>query len=355
MSVAAIPCLWMRGGTSKGGFFLESDLPTDEAARDALLLKLMGSPDERQIDGMGGGTTLTSKVAIVSASTRSNVDVEYLFLQVSVDVARVSGAQNCGNILAGVAPFAIERGLVKAQGDKTCVTIFQRNSEQIAIATVTTKNGVVQYEGDAAIDGVPGTAAPVLLEFKDTAGSSCGALLPTGNPVDMVNDTRVTLIDNGMPSVVIDAAEMGVEGHESPENLNNNDALKTRLETLRLACGPLMNLGDVTEKTVPKMVLVSPARRGGSIQTRSFIPHTCHTAIGVLGAVSVATACVLKQSVAGAHAHTSTDNSMASRQTLSIEHPSGELSVVCQIDNGKVVSAAVLRTANKLMDGVVFG
>lgn len=346
-----IPCMWMRGGTSKGGFFLDSDLPSDSSARDALLLSIMGSPDARQIDGMGGADSLTSKVAIVSSSTREGIDVEYLFLQISVRDSVVSDEQNCGNMLAGVAPFAIERGLVKPRENKTHVTIFQRNSEQIAIASVVTPNNTVQYHGDAAIAGVPGTAAPVLLEFQDTAGSACGELLPTGSASDSVNGMDVTMIDNGMPCVVLEAEALGITGTEDPLNLMNNAELRTRLEALRLACGPLMNLGDVTAKTVPKMVLVSKPLFGGTIHTRTFIPHKCHAAIGVLGAVSVATACVLKDSVA----QKISQQQQGSCQTLSIEHPSGALAVVTTLNDGEVSSAAVLRTANKLMDGVVFG
>lgn len=340
----------MRGGTSKGGFFLLSNLPDDTALRDAALLSIMGSPDQLQIDGMGGATTLTSKVAIVSPSERMGVDIEYLFLQVSVDTNQVSHEQNCGNMLAGVAPFAIEQGLVKADSDQTTVTIFQRNSEQIAIATVQTPNGVVDYAGTAKIDGVPGTAAPVLLEFKDTAGSTCGAMLPTGKSKDTVDGIEVTMIDNGMPSVILHASAMGISGGEAPSELASDDDLTNRLESLRISCGRLMNLGDVSHKTVPKMVMISAPANGGTIQTRSFIPHKCHTAIGVLGAVSVATACVLQGSVARAIAQTNTEK----QQTLVIEHPSGALSVVAKLDAGVVVSAAVLRTTKKLMEGCVF-
>lgn len=350
MTNNGIPCLWMRGGTSKGGFFLASDLPADEPQRDQFLLSIMGSPDVRQIDGMGGASSLTSKVAVVSSSTREGVDVEYLFLQVSVDKAQVSGTQNCGNMLAGVAPFAIERGLVKIQGNETRVSIFQRNSEQMAVATVHTPNGEVSYSGDAAIDGVPGTSAPVLIDFQDTAGSMCGALLPSGSVIDTVEGLEVTLIDNGMPCVLLRADAVGVTGKESPESLENNEPLRKQLESLRLACAPLMNLGDVSEKTVPKMVLLSAPVNGGTVHTRSFIPHTCHTSIGVLGAVSVATACVTQGSIA----HQIGLQTTGEKPTIAVEHPTGELSVVATVINHEVRSAAVLRTARKLMDGVVY-
>lgn len=345
------PCLWMRGGTSKGGYFLRDDLPADPAVRDAFLLRVMGSPDPRQIDGMGGADPLTSKVAVVAASAREGVDVDYLFLQVFVDQALVSDAQNCGNILAGVGPFAIERGLISATGDETRVTIYMENTGQIAVATVQTPGGVVTYAGDAAIDGVPGTHAPVPLEFRDTAGSSCGALLPTGNAVDMVNGVAVTLIDNGMPCVVMKAADVGITGYEDRDTLDADVALKARIEAIRLAVGARMNLGDVTDKSVPKMMLVAPPRAGGAVCVRSFIPHRAHATIGVLGAVSVATACL----IAGSPAAEVAVVPDGARKTLSVEHPTGEMSCVLEVDDaGAVVSAALLRTARKLMDGVVF-
>jgi len=347
-----VPCMWMRGGTSKGGFFLASDLPADASARDAFLLRVMGSPDPRQIDGMGGADPLTSKVALVSPSTREGVDIDYLFLQVFVDQAIVTDAQNCGNMLAGVGPFAIERGLVAAAEGETRVSIFMVNTGQIAVATVATPGGCVTYDGAARIDGVPGTAAPVPLEFRDTAGSSCGALLPTGNALDMIDGVACTLIDNGMPCVVFKAVDVGATGYEDRETLDAATDLKARIEAIRLQAGPLMNLGDVTEKSVPKMMLVAPPRHGGAVTVRSFIPHRAHATIGVLGAVSVATACLVDGSPAAQVATTGSGD----RRTLSVEHPTGEMSCVLDLDaNGQVVSAALLRTARKLMDGRVFG
>ena len=343
--------MWMRGGTSKGGYFLAHDLPADIAARDAFLLRIMGSPDPRQIDGMGGADPLTSKVAVVRKSEREGVDVDYLFLQVFVDKAVVSDAQNCGNILAGVGPFAIERGLVEAAGDETRVAIFMENTGQIAIATVRTPGGAVDYEGDAAIDGVPGTAAPVPLEFRDTAGSSCGALLPTGNASDEVEGVRVTLIDNGMPCIVLKAQDVGVTGYEDRDTLDKDSALKARIEAIRLAVGERMNLGDVKDKSIPKMMLVAPPRHGGAVTVRSFIPHRAHASIGVLGAVSVATACLIEGSPAAQVAAIPGGN----RKTLSVEHPTGETTCVMELDeSGAVTSAAMLRTARKLMDGEIF-
>ena len=339
--------MWMRGGTSKGGYFLAEDLPRD---RDAFLLRAMGSPDPRQIDGMGGADPLTSKVAVVKPSDRPGIDVDYLFLQVFVDQPIVTDAQNCGNILAGVGPFAIERGLVSARKDETLVTIFMENTGQIAVARVTTPDGEVSYDGTARIDGVPGAAAAIPLEFRDTAGSSCGALLPTGNAQDVIDGLDVTLIDNGMPCVILRAADLGISGDEPPEALEAKDALRARLEAIRLTAGLMMNLGDVSDKSVPKMTMVSPARNGGAISTRTFIPHHCHTSIGVLGAVSVATACLTKGAVGNDLAALPAGNPMR----LSIEHPTGEMTVIGTLENGQVTRAEVLRTARKLLDGWIF-
>ena len=345
--------MWMRGGTSKGGYFLAADLPADAAERDAFLLRAMGSPDPRQIDGMGGADPLTSKVAVVRKSEREGIDVDYLFLQVFVDQAIVSDAQNCGNILAGVGPFAIERGLVAATGDETRVAIYMQNTGQVAVATVETPGGVVNYAGEARIDGVPGTHAPVPLEFRDTAGSTCGALLPTGHFADEIAGVRCTLIDNGMPCVVFKAEDVGATGYESRAELEADGfaPIRARIEQIRLTAGPLMNLGNVAEKSVPKMMLVAPPRNGGALTVRSFIPHRAHASIGVLGAVSVATACLVEGSPAAEVAFIPP----GSRKTLSVEHPTGEMSCVLETDEaGEVQSAALLRTARKLMDGTVF-
>jgi 4-oxalomesaconate tautomerase len=346
-----VRAMWMRGGTSKGGYFLKDELPADPARRDALLLRIMGSPDPRQIDGLGGADPLTSKVAIVSKSGRPDADVDYLFLQIFVDRAIVTDAQNCGNILAGIGPFAIERSLVAASGDETRVRIFMENTGQIAIAKVRTPGGRVTYAGNARIDGVPGTAAPIPIVFKDSSGSSCGALLPTGNDVDVIDGVESTLIDNGMPCIVMAAADLGLTGTESPSELNDNAELKARIEAIRLKAGPLMNLGDVTEKSVPKMTLVSAAQAGGAISTRTFIPHVCHQAIGVLGAVSVATACLLERGPAAKIAKLERARDML----ISIEHPTGEFTVTASLDEaGNLTEAGVLRTARKLFDGLVY-
>lgn len=347
----SIRCMWMRGGTSKGAYFLAEDLPTDIAERDQILLRVMGSPDPRQIDGIGGADPLCSKVAVVKKSEKVGVDVDYLFLQVFVDQAVVTDAQNCGNILAGVGPFAIERGLVSAKDGSTPVSIFMENTGQIAVEEVPTPQGKVTYKGNASIDGVPGTASAIPVTFRDTAGSSCGALLPTGNQVDVIDGIKVTCIDNGMPVVIIAAEDMGISGTESREELEQNENLKSHLESIRLKVGPLMNLGDVTHKSVPKMTMVSAPKAGGSISTRTFIPHRCHASIGVLGAVSVATACILPKSPAYALANLPEGN----KKTMPVEHPIGEMTVILQLnDQNEAENAAILRTARKLFDGEVF-
>ena len=329
---------------------MAEDLPAETGARDRLLLGIMGSPDPRQINGMGGADPLTSKVAVVQRSGRDGVDVDYLFLQVFVDQPIVIDAQNCGNILAGVGPFAIERGLVAAKDGETPVTIYMENTGQIAVARVSTPGGRVDYAGTARIDGVPGTAAPVPIAFRDTAGSSCGALFPSGKVRDVIKGVEVTLIDNGMPCVLLRAADMGIAGTETPAELEADSALRARLEAIRLVAGPMMNLGDVAEKSVPKMTMVSAPRAGGAIATRTFIPHRCHKTIGVLGAVSVATACLTP----GAVGHDLANIPDGAEKALSIEHPTGEMTVVGHVENGEVVRAEVLRTARKLMDGEVF-
>ncbi|MCC6076534.1 4-oxalomesaconate tautomerase [Pseudomonas sp. GCM10022188] len=349
MSQTRIPCLLMRGGTSKGAYFLADDLPADPALRDRVLLAAMGSPDRRQIDGLGGADPLTSKVAIVRPSQRADADVDYLFAQVLVDEPRVDYGQNCGNILAGVGPFAIERGLVEPCGAFTPVRIYMENTGQIAVARVPTPDGRVAYDGDARIDGVPGSAAPLVVDFQDVAGSSCGALLPTGNARDTFDGVEVTCIDNGMPVVLLRAEDLGRSGYESREELDADVELKARLESIRLQAGPRMNLGDVAQRNVPKMCLIAPARSGGAIATRSFIPHRCHASIGVFGAVSAATACLVEGSVAAPVARVPGGE----LQRLSVEHPSGEFTVELRLQDGAPAGCGLMRTARLLFDGQV--
>jgi 4-oxalomesaconate tautomerase len=347
----AIRCMLIRGGTSKGAFFLADDLPADPAERDDLLLRIMGSPDPRQIDGLGGAQTVTSKVAVVSPSSAPDRDVDYLFLQVGVDSATVSDKQNCGNLLAAVGQFAVERGLVAAGPERTSVRITMVNSASLAVSRFATPGGRVDYAGDTAIDGVPGTAAPVALDMADTEGSTCGSLLPTGELVDEIDGVAVTCIDNGMPVVVVRAADLGRTGYETPAELAADTELNERVQSLRVQAGKLMGLGDVTATSVPKTTLVAAPRTGGAISTRTFIPVQPHPAIGVLGAVSVLTA-VLIDGAVGHELLVRPDSG-----PFPVEHPSGSLQVDVELGPGDpptVRRSTVIRTARPLFDGFAF-
>ena len=344
-----IRCMLMRGGTSKGAYFLAEDVPADPAERDELLLRVMGSPDPAQIDGLGGAHPLTSKVAIVSASSEPDVDLDYLFLQVVVDQPTVSDAQTCGNLLAGIGPFAVERGLTVPDADTTTVRIRLRNTGALATQTFATPGGRVDYDGDAAIDGVPGTAAAIEIEMGSPADA---LLLPTGAVVDELDGHRVTLVDNGMPVVLLRADEFGVLGDESPAELEGNAELVREVERVRRQAGPLMGLGDVTDATVPKMFLLSAPRSGGAISTRAFIPHRVHTSIGVLMAASVAAGVCIPGTVAADLANPPDDGA------VEIEHPSGvfpsQVSVGRNGDGVWRATSTSVRTARKIFDGLVF-
>jgi 4-oxalomesaconate tautomerase len=344
----------MRGGTSKGAYFLADDLPRDPVLRDRALLSLMGSPDPRQVDGLGGAHPLTSKVAIVGRAADGAADIDFLFAQVGIAEPLVDTTPNCGNILAGVGPFAIERGVVRAEGPTTRVKIRTLNTGTIAEATIETPGGRVRYDGEARIDGVPGTAAPIPIDFLDAEGSVCGSLLPTGRVRDVIAGVPCTLIDNGMPVIVLKATDVGRTGHEPRAELDADRELKTRLETIRLEAGPLMTLGDVRKKVVPKLCLVCEPQAGGAVATRSFIPHECHASIGVFAAVTVATACVLP----GSPAHEVARLPGGADKVLSVEHPTGEFSVRLLIGGTPqapiVERAGLLRTARKIMDGHAF-
>ena len=349
-----IRCTMLRGGTSRGLFFTAGDLPADPAARDDLLLRLMGTPDPRQIDGLGGSTTLTSKVAVVGPSEHPDVDVDYLFLQLGVDEATVSDRQNCGNMLAAVGPFAVERGLVPAADGETDVRIRMVNSGSVAVATFPTPGGRVEYRGDVEIAGVPGTAAPVVLAFTDTEGSATGALLPTGHVRDTVEGIEVTCVDNGMPVVLANAASFGLTGHEPHEQLAADAALQERIDAFRRKAAELMGMGDVSAASVPKTVLLSAPADGGQVCTRSFIPVQPHSSIGVLGAVSVVTGMLLP----GAVGHELTAGWPAGTSRVDVEHPTGHLMVDVVVDGSvtppRVVRSGVVRTARKLFDGTAY-
>jgi len=354
----AIPASLMRGGTSKGLYFAKQDLPPNIAQRDRVLLAAMGSPDIRQIDGVGGAHPLTSKAAIISKSARADADIDYLFLQIVVDKEEVLTTQNCGNILAGVGPWAIENGIVSIAGDITPVRIHMVNSNALAVAYVPTKAGGVQYEGTTHIDGVPGQAAAIPIDFLNIAGSLCGALLPTRQAKTTIDGVEATCIDNGMPAILLRAEDFGLTGQEAPATLEANSELKQQIETMRLQLGKQMNLGDVSAKTVPKMILISKPTAGGTVATRSFIPHRVHDAIGVLAAVSVATACMLPESIAYPIAQRPPQKDGNTAQRLEIEHPTGSFLVDMDVEftAGKIdiKRAALLRTARTLMQGAVY-
>ncbi|KOG34317.1 4-oxalomesaconate tautomerase [Streptomyces resistomycificus] len=340
----------MRGGTSKGAYFLADDLPAEPAPRDELLLRVMGSPDERQIDGLGGAHPLTSKVAVVSPSADPRADVDYLFLQVVLDRPEVSDRQNCGNILAGVGPFAVERGLVTAGEEETSVRIRMVNSGEYATATFPTPGGRVDYTGAAEISGVPGTAAPVVIEFPP----GTGPLLPTGNVRDEIDGVQVTCVDNGMPTVLIEATALEVTGYEPPGDLEQDVALADRLRVIRLAAGRLMGLGDVSDTTVPKLTLLAAPREGGAVTTRTFIPVRCHPSIGVLGAASVAAGLRIDGSVGARLAALDGES-----DRVRIEHPTGFLDIESSVGTTpdglpSARRTAVVRTARRIFDGTVF-
>ncbi len=353
----SIPFAQLRGGSSKGVYLHAKDLPVDPIERYKIVLAIMegaGQGDPRQIDGLGGADSLTAKVAIVAPSKLEGVDLDYLFIQVVIGKGQLATVQNCGNILAGVLPFAIETGMLQTNKDHTSATIRMVNSDSLCEVTLETPDGKINYKGDAKVDGVPGTAAPIICNYLDVAGKNCGALLPTGNPKDIIDGIELTCVDNGMPVVVLRANDFDISGNETKAELDANENLKKRLESIRLQIGPLMNLGDVANKTVPKMCLISPAKNGGLVNTRTFIPHVCHAAIGVLGAVSATTGAILPGSVGEGIVDASTDLNTP----MSIEHPSGTFTVNLTVEKENGVlnfkKSGVIRTARLISKGEVF-
>lgn len=343
----------MRGGTSRGPYFLPEDLPQDVELRDRVLLAVMGSPDRRQIDGLGGATTPTSKVAIVGPSDRPGCDVDYLFAQVSVEKGIVDTAPSCGNILAGVGPFALERGLVEPRDKETRVAIYNVNTQSRIEAVVQTPNGQVTYEGNQHIDGVSGTAAPIVLSFADVVGSKCGCLFPTGSAKEEIDGIEVTCCDVAMPMLLIRAGDLGLSGYERDEITADPD-LMLRIETIRREAGKRMGLGDVTDSVIPKVGLLAPARAGGTISSRYLTPHAVHAAHAVTGAICISSCLSIEGTIANALAA----SSAGSDKRVRIEHPSGSIEIRLQTSgNGAaldVTSAGVVRTARKIMAGSVF-
>ncbi|MBK4216843.1 4-oxalomesaconate tautomerase [Paracoccus caeni] len=342
-----IPCVMMRGGTSKGPFFLATDLPADPVERDRLLLSVMGSGHPLQIDGIGGGNPVTSKVAIIGPGTVPGADVDYLFAQVRVDQNLVDTSPNCGNMLAAVAPFAIEAGLVVPTGERTRVRIHNVNTSKMIEAVLNTPNGKVCYLGEARIDGVPGNAAPISLSFLDAAGARTGKLMPTGRPVDRIDGIDVTCIDCAMPMIILAAADMGVTGTETVAALNGNAEMLARLEALRRKAGAAMGMGDVSGLVIPKPVLFSAPHHGGNFAVRYFMPHECHPSLATTGAVGIATAAITPGTVLARQFGTP-----ALPAIIGIEHPGGQLSVDIEERDGQIV-AGIIRTARRLFEGHV--
>ncbi len=349
----SVPCMLLRGGTSKGAYFLKSDLPEDLETRDRFLLRAMGSPDARQIDGLGGAHPLTSKVAIISTSPQNDGSIDYLFLQIGITDRTVTSNQNCGNLLAGVGPFAIERGLIQPAKGHTTVNINLINSGGTATALVATPEGVLTYEGEQDIAGVPGRAARVVLAFEGTAGTSCGSLLPTGHTKDLIDEVPVTCVDNGMPTVVINARYLGLDGTETPAQLESDEQLCQRIENIRLTAGRIMGMGDVAGATTPKVSLISPARSGGTLATQTFIPRRVHEALGVLCAASIGVAWQLPNS-----ALEDLEGSGTLAPSLRMEHPTGYIDIEVEVDvmqaPPQVIRTANIRTARKIFDGSLF-
>lgn len=353
MSFSSIPYMQIRGGSSKGIYFNKIDLPKDTKLRDEIILSIVGG-DSRQIDGLGGANPLTSKVGIISKSIKKDCDIDFLFIQVVVGKNTVDSSPNCGNILAGVGTFAIESNMIELTDDETTVRVNMINSNNICELIMQTPNRKLKYDGDAKIDGVPGTSAPIICNYLDVAGSVCGSLFPTGNKKDVIDGINITCIDNGMPVVLIEADELGISGYESCDTLSNNKVLRKKLEDIRLKAGPLMNLGDVSVKVVPKMTIVSSSKSGRDINTRTFIPYNCHSAIGVLGAVSVASACLYDECITNKVSNIKKTPLVS----INVEHPSGEFIVelTCEkIDNELIIKkAGLLRTARLISKGEAY-
>lgn len=350
-----IPCIYMRGGTSKGPFFDLRDLPQEVALRDQALLKIMGSPDAKQIDGIGGATFVSSKVVMVQPSDRDGIDVDYLFAQVIMDKPIVDTKPTCGNMMSGVAPFAIEKGWVKTTGSKTIVTIYNFNTESVIEVSVSTKNGQVNYtQGDLAIDGVPGKGAAIIMKMKGIAGGATGKLFPTGNFKDTIQGKSVSMVDAGNLLIHLKAADFGLSGLENASYFKENTQLMVELESIRIEIAQLAGLGDVSESVLPKISLLSAARNGGTIKSQYFTPRFLHPTHAVSGAVCIAAASKCKGTVTAEIATVSNQPI----ENLVIEHPSGSIPVDIEVSgkgkNFTIVQAGTYRTARKLMEGFVY-
>lgn len=348
-----IPFHFLRGGTSRGPYFHRGDLPKDRETLSRVLIAALGAGHPLNIDGIGGGAAVTTKVAMLSPGDDGWADVDYFFAQVAVEKAEVDYRPTCGNILSGVGPAAIEMGLVPAREGTTRVRIRAVNTGARVEALVQTPGGRVQYEGDQAIDGVPGTAARVQLDFMDTVGSVCGAMLPTGTVRDEIDGIAVTCLDVAMPMMIARAADFGITGYESREELDADTALLARMEAVRMEAGRRMGLGDVTQSVTPKIGLLAAPRAGGAVSARYFMPWACHPTMAVTGAQCLAASLLIPGSTAEGLAALPAGNPAAIR----IEHPSGEIEVSVDYsrdgDAVTINAAGLARTARLLARGEV--
>lgn len=350
----AIPAIFMRGGTSRGLYFNKADLPEDRSLWDGILLAAFGSPDPRQVDGVGGTTSVTSKTCIISPSEREDCDVDYFFAQVSVNDASVDYGPTCGNMLAGVGPYAIETGMVAAENGETRVRIHQVNTGGKVEAVIQTPGGHVEFEGDSAIDGVPGTGAPILLNFMDAIGSYTDRLFPTGKPMEQIDGIDVTLVDAAMPVMILRAADIGKTGYETAAELTADDAFFTRVEQMRREAGRRMGLGDVSGMVVPKIIIAAPPRSDGNIASRYFVPDKTHETHAITGGIALAYACLAAGTVVHPLAR---PVEAGDRPKFSIEHPVGQLHLTLTLnDTGagpEIAAAGIVRTARMIMQGGV--
>jgi len=353
MTQTAIPFLFMRGGTSRGPYFNQADLPKDRETLAKVLVAAVGSGHPLNIDGIGGGSPVTTKVAILSGSESDWADIDYFFAQVSVEDGTVDFKPTCGNILSGVGPAAIEMGLIPATGAQTRVRINAVNTGARIEAQVQTGPSGVIYDGETRIGGVPGQAAPVGLQFMDVVGGATGALLPTGNLVDRIDGIAVTCMDVAMPLVIARAEAFGLTGYESAEALNVNSAFFTRMEALRIKAGEAMGIADVASSVTPKFGLIAPATQGGTVAVRYFMPWQTHPSMAVTGAQCLA-ACVLTPGTVADGLVAPIKDGPA---TVTLEHASGQMDVIVDfdlVDGGlDLCSAGIIRTARLLARGEV--
>ena len=349
LGVVSIPCTLMRGGTSRGVFFNAADIPADAAQRDRVLIAALGSPHPLQVDGVGGGNPLTSKVAIIGPSSDPRADVDYLFAQVSPELTTVDTNATCGNILSAVGPFAVEEGIVKPGSPTTQIRIRNTNSGTITLATLETPGGRLRYDGEERMTGRIGPAAPIRLSILNAAGALTGALLPTGRAKESIGGVDVSLVDFAIPVMIVDARQFGLAGDETAEQIDSNRTLFETVEAIRLEAGRRMGLGDVSQSVVPKVALVSPQRKGGTITSRYLMPWRCHLTHAVTGGLCLAAAIGIEGSVANAIV----SRQDAERHVVTIEHPTGSLEVECE-GAGSEFMTSVTRTARLLFRGHVY-